>query len=642
MVRNRADTRRKTFHIKRIAAWLLGLVAAGFLALCVIVGIAVYYLPNYQELKSQQNGQTIRVHGDDGNIIITLGVNTGDWLNYDDIPPLMVDAMTSIEDRRFFYHPGVDPIGVLRSLFHNTSQGAYSQGGSTLTQQLARNIFLTNEKKFSRKLREMVLALAMERKYNKHIILEAYLNKVYFGGGAYGIDAASKRFFGHAATHLNLAESAIIAGLVKAPSSYSPTTDSKAAIARAQFVLQAMVSSGKITQAQADAVDFSAIKIQDNAVQTSARYFTDWALPQLEQLGIDNKTDSLDIWTTIDPEMQRAADASIKANVPSGTQGALVTLDSDGSVRAMVGGSDYITSSYNRATQAQRQAGSSFKLFVYLTALEAGHKPSDMVSREAVEINGWSPKNDDENYTGQVDYRTAFAQSINTSAAHIGQEQGFATIATMAKRFGLTTRVDSNPAMVLGSNNVRLIEMAAAYASVSNHGVAVMPYGIVKVTTGNGQLLYQHHVDTSHVLVSPQVTNDMTELMQAVITSGTGRAAAIGRPAAGKTGTTSNNADGWFLGFSSGLTTGVWMGRDDNRPVRALWGGTAPARAFAGFMRVAVAKRPVEIYQTNAPLPTWQSEPDTQTYFGQDNVPPIDDGDAGGAPVRTPKFDNRH
>ena len=357
------------------------------------------------------------------------------------------------------------------------------------------------------------------------------------------------------------------------------------------------------------------LKLAPESKQNSARYFTDWALPQLDTL-IDETQAPLEVWTTLDLGMQREADAAVRQNVPPGTQGALVTLDRDGGVRAMVGGTDYVTSNYNRATQAVRQPGSAFKLFVYLAALEAGKKPEDMVVDGPVTIDGWSPRNDSRRFNGSVTLRTAFAFSINTVAAKLGQEVGFTTIADMARRFGITTPVNTHPSMVLGSSDVRLIDMTRAFASVASKGIAVTPYGITRVTT-NGQVIYTHEVDRSHVLVAPYVAAEMTDLLQTAVNTGTGRAAQIGRPVAGKTGTTTSTKDGWFLGFSSGLTTGVWMGRDDAKPVAGLHGGSAPAQAFAAMMKPATADRPIEQFDTQVVLPDWQMGNEEDAYFGK-------------------------
>lgn len=609
---------------RRILLWTGGGIAlaalAAFIALLIAVYTAKASLPSYEELKSSPNGQMIRVHAADGTVIASLGPSYGEWIEYDKIPEPMRKAMIAIEDRRFHSHWGVDPVALARITkfaIDNRGTGRRLQGASTITQQVARTIFLSNKYDVGRKFREMILALALERKFTKDQILELYLNKVYFGGGAYGIDAASRTFFGHPATNLTLSEAAVIAGLVKAPSRYSPTADAQAAVGRASVVLDVMVETGALTAAQAAAASPAEVKLAAAPKQNSVRYFTDWALPQLEVL-IDETVAPLDVWTTIDLKMQNAATQAIQANTPKGAQGALVSLDRDGAVRAMVGGRDYVSSIYNRATQATRQPGSAFKLFVYLAALEAGHKVEDRVVDEPVTIDGWSPRNNSGRFSGEMTLRSAFAYSINTVAAKLGQETGFGTVADMARRFGVTTPINTQPAMVLGTSNVRLIDMTRAFASVGQKGVAVTPYAITRVTA-NGAVIYQHQVDTSRVLVAPYVAAQMTDLLQTAVNTGTGKAAQIGRPVAGKTGTTTSNKDGWFLGFSSGLTTGVWMGRDDAKRVGGLQGGTAPARAFANFMRVAVANRPVENFDTEVTLPEWQLEPDQEAWGEADN-----------------------
>ncbi|HEX8263580.1 MAG TPA: penicillin-binding transpeptidase domain-containing protein, partial [Allosphingosinicella sp.] len=358
--------------------------------------------------------------------------------------------------------------------------------------------------------------------------------------------------------------------------------------------------------------------------------------PQLDTL-IDETVEPIEVWTTLDPNMQRLGDQVINAATPAGAQGALVALDRDGSVRAMIGGRDYVRSLYNRATQANRQPGSSFKLFVYLAAIEAGYKPDDLVSDEPLTINGWSPRNNNRGFAGQVTIREAFAKSINTVSVRLAQEVGFRTVADMAQRFGITTPVVTHPSMALGSSEVRLLDMTRAFAAVAAKGNAVVPYGIRRVTTADGAILYQHPPAESRVLVAPWVAAQMTDLLQAAVLTGTGRGAQIGRPVAGKTGTTSSNKDGWFLGFSSGLTTGIWMGRDDNKAIPGLQGGRAPARAFHDFMARAVANRPAEPFEILVQTPEWAiTEPDEETWFeAPDNgvfVNPDGSGPAGPIP----------
>ena len=613
--------------------WGAAAAFLGLVALLVAVGVAITQLPDYEQLSKRSDlGQMVRVRAADGTLLVSLGPSFGRWLRYDEIPPTMRAAMIAVEDKRFRSHIGVDPIGVARSFKVRFESGRWKQGGSTITQQLARNIFLTNSRTFGRKVKEGVLALAIERKFSKDQILELYLNRVYFGGGAYGIDAASRTFFGHGAERLSLGEAAIIAGLVKAPSNYSPTADIEAARGRAGVVLNSMVENGFLPASYAGGADPADIKVQPAPKQNSVRYFTDWALPQLDML-IDESSEPIDVWTTLDPAMQSAANEAINGYSPPGTQGALVSIDRDGAVKAMVGGRDYVDSIYNRATQAERQPGSAFKLFVYLSALESGMKPDDTIVDEPITIDGWTPRNSTRTHLGPVSLREAFARSINTVSAKIGDALGFGTIADMAHRFGISGKISTFPSMVLGTSDVRLIDMTRAFAAVQNRGVSVVPYAIRKVVTADGQLLYQHQGNEARVLVAPWVAAGMTDLLQTAVLSGTGRAAQIGRPVAGKTGTTSSNKDGWFIGFSSGLTTGVWMGRDDARTVAGLQGGTAPARAFASFMKVAVAKRPVEQFQTQAPIPDWQLEPDEEAWgFNYVDSEPMVDADGNPLP----------
>jgi penicillin-binding protein 1A len=609
----------------------------GILALVVAVAVATAYLPSYSELTKRSDlGQMIRVRAANGQVLVEMGPSFGRWLTYDQIPVEMRAAMISTEDRRFRSHIGVDPIGIARAVGSAAIKNHRIRATSTITQQLARNIFLTNNRSILRKAKEAILALALERKFSKDQILELYLNRVYFGGGAYGIDAASRKFFGHGADHLSLGEAAIIAGLVKAPSNYSPTADIEAARDRSAVVLETMVRNGFISAADAAGVDPAKIRIQQTTSNNSVRYFTDWALPQLDTL-IDQTSEPIDVWTTLDPSMQAVADKAVRANAPDGAQGALVAIDRDGAVRAMVGGKDYVSSIYNRATQAERQPGSAFKLFVYLAALESGMKPTDTIVDEPVTIDGWSPRNANRRNLGPVSVREAFARSINTISAKIGAQLGFTTIADMARRFGITTPISTFPSMVLGTSNVRLIELTRAFASVANNGVAVTPYAIRRVVTANGEQLYRHDSGEDRVLVAPWVAAEMTDLLQSAVLSGTGRAAQIGRPVAGKTGTTTSNKDGWFVGFSSGLTTGVWMGRDDARPVPGLHGGSAPAQAFHDFMISAVANRPVQQFETQVPMPDWQLTPEEEIYgdeaFDANGIAPM--VDEKGMPVGT-------
>ncbi len=593
--------------------------------LAVAVAIAMASLPGYREMMKSPNGQAVQVRAADGSVLVSVGPSYGDWLPYAEIPQVMVDAMVAVEDRRFYAHPGVDPIGIARSLYTNQVTGS-RQGGSTITQQLARNIFLTSTQTYGRKIREAVLSLALEQRFTKKQILELYLNRVYFGGGAYGIDAASRKFFGHGAKTLDLEEAAIIAGLVKAPSHYAPSSDPAAAKERARTVIAVMVDAGKLTPGQASAVDIDGLAFAPQPRQNNVRYFTDWVLGQLDTL-TDETVEPLIVQTTLMPGMQRAAEVAIQTGTPEGAQGALVAMSTDGAVRAMVGGKDYVSSIYNRAVAAQRQPGSAFKLFVYLAALEDGVEPDDIVVDEPISFGNWSPRNSNGKFLGEMTVRDAFSRSVNTVAVQLASRVGFDTVADMARRFGISTPISRLPSMALGTSDVTLLELTTAYASVARSGIEARPYAITRITTSRGRVLFTHEAPESRTLVAPWVAAKMTALMQSVVegSGGTGMAAAIGRPVAGKTGTTSSNKDGWFLGFTGDLVAGVWMGRDDAKRVPGLAGGRAPTRAFAVFMRAATRGLPAQDLNTQVLAPEG-GEPDEETYGLNPDSQTFDDG----------------
>ncbi len=610
--RTRPPRGRLAAFVLSLAKGGVGVVLIGLIVIGISVAVAMQSLPGFDELKKSPNGQSVEIRGADNSVLVSLGPSYGEWLPIARIPHTMTAAMIAVEDRRFYDHPGVDPIGVGRSLVSNLSRGT-RQGASTITQQLARNVFLTANQTYTRKIREAVLALAIERKFTKDAILELYLNRVYFGGGAYGIDAASRKFFGHPASSLSLAEAAIIAGLVKAPSRYAPSADPIAARGRAATVIATMVDSASITPGEAAAADLASLRFVPQERQSGVRYFTDWVLAQVETL-TDEVVEPLSVSTTLDPAGQRYAEAAIVAEAPGGTQGALIALAHDGAVKAMVGGRDYVTSNYNRAVAARRQPGSSWKLFDYTAAIEDGVQPDDTIVDEPITIGGWSPKNFTPGFAGTVTVRSAFARSINTVAVRLAQRVGFDTVAGVARRFGITTPIDSRPAMSLGASDVTLIELTAAYAAIASQGVEARPYAITKIATAAGRVLYTRDPPEARVVVAPYVAAKMTDLMQAAVETGTGRAAQIGRPLAGKTGTTSSNKDGWFVGFTSGMTAGVWMGRDDAKPVPVLQGGRAPARAFAAYMARAVGGTPPGPLTTDVAAPDLGLEPDDQVY----------------------------
>ncbi len=596
-----------------VIGWGAALALLAALGLALAVALSMASLPTMEELKKSPQGQSVVIRAADGTELVTVGPSYGRWLPHDEIPSEMIEAMKAVEDRRFDWHPGVDPIGMARALKVNLQEGGKVEGASTITQQLARNLFLTSTQTYARKIREAILAMAMERKYSKQQIMELYLNRVYFGGGAYGIDAASRKFFGHSATELDLEKSAIIAGLVKAPSRYAPTADPERARTRARIVIGTMEDSGAITAAQASAANVEGVRFVVDKDQGDVRYFTDWVLTQLETL-TDEAVEPLDVTTSLNPRHQAAAEAAAKAQQIGGTQVAILGMRTDGAVTAMVGGRDYATSIYNRAVTARRQPGSSWKLFPYLVALEEGMTPDSRVVDEPIRIENWSPRNSNGRFLGGMTLRQAFALSVNTVAARLGQQYGFDSVASMARRFGITTPVSTRPAMALGASETTLIEMTSAYAAIAGGGVEARPWAIQSITTASGRTLYNREPDTPRILVAPFVAAYMTDMMRAAVETGTGRAAQIGRPLAGKTGTTTSNKDGLFIGFTPELVAGVWMGRDDNKAVSGLAGGQAPARVFAAFMSRALTGVAPTPLNDQVELPDYGIEPDAEAY----------------------------
>jgi penicillin-binding protein 1A len=574
--------------------WLWGLFITSFsiallavIALAALVWSTLQTLPSFEELVTKPRGQSVSVRAADGSILAQIGPLYGEWLAYNALPSSIREAMVAVEDRRFYQHIGVDPIGLARAIWVNIKRKRWAQGGSTITQQVAKNLFLSSARTFDRKSEEMVLALALDYKFSKEQILELYLNRVYFGGGAYGVDAASRTFFGHSARNLSLAEAAIIAGLVKAPSRYAPSSDPRRALGRAKVVIQTMLDSGRLNSSDAAQINIDRVVFAARPRENNVRYFTDWVLTQAEAL-VQESERPIEIITTLDPRLQKAAESAITRNVPEGLQGAMLSLGYDGAIKAMVGGKDYVTSPYNRATQAQRQPGSAFKLFVYLAALENGRLPDDVEIDEPVTFDRWSPVNNNRRFAGPLTLTQAFALSINTIAVKLADQAGFDQVANVAQRLGISTRISRTPSMALGTSEVSLQELTAAYASIARGGALTKAYGIRQIIRDDGAVLYSYSPELPQQGVSIEVASMMTQMMASVVQEGTGRAAQLDRPVAGKTGTTSDNKDGWFVGFTGDLTTGVWLGRDDAKSVPGLAGGRLPTLTWADFMRVAV------------------------------------------------------
>src|SRR5579871_5532106 len=510
-----------------------------------------------------------------------------------DLPPYLPKAFIAIEDRRFYQHFGVDPTGILRALVTNILHRGVSQGGSTLTQQLAKNLFLTQERTMMRKLQEAEMALWLEHKHSKAEILELYLNRVYFGSGAYGVEAAAQRYFGKSARNVTLSEAAMLAGLVKSPSRLAPNRNPEGAEQRAQTVLATMADAGFITEAQAKSTIASPAYTVKPAGAGSINYVADWIAEELDDL-IGQIDDSITVQTSIDPKLQTIAESAVidelaaKSGKFGVSQGALVAMTPQGAVRAMVGGRNYAESQYNRATTAKRQPGSAFKPFVYLTALEQGLTPDTVRQDAPLKLKGWSPENYSREYFGPVTLTQALAMSLNTVAVRVGLEVGPKNVVRTAHRLGISSKLDPNPSIALGTSEVTLIELVGAYAPFANGGAEISPHVIEKIKSADGKLLYARSPDALGQVIEPRYVAMMNAMMQETLLSGTARKAEIpGWQAAGKTGTSQDFRDAWFIGYTTNLVTGVWLGNDDNSPTRKTTGGGLPVEVWTRFMKAA-------------------------------------------------------
>ncbi|MGO4717173.1 transglycosylase domain-containing protein [Bradyrhizobium sp. 2TAF24] len=598
--RGKANRSRGTFGIGRLIYW--GAVL-GLWAVIGVVGLVIYigaHLPPIQSLEIPKRPPTIQIVGNDGSMLATRGEMAGANVALKDLPPYLPKAFIAIEDRRFYSHFGVDPVGILRAAVTNLLHRGVSQGGSTLTQQLAKNLFLTQERTMQRKLQEAELAIWLERKHSKNEILELYLNRVYFGSGAYGVEAAAQRYFGKSARNVTVAEAAMLAGLVKSPSRLAPNRNPEGAERRAQTVLAAMADAGFITAAQATAnLGHPSYAVKPAGAGT-VNYVADWVADVLDDL-VGQIDDNITVETTIDPKLQSVAEAaiidelaakSVKFNV---SQGALVAMTPNGDVRAMVGGRNYSDSQFNRAVTAKRQPGSAFKPFVYLTAVEQGLTPETIRQDAPLDIKGWKPENYTHEYFGAVTLTQALAMSLNTVAVRLGLEVGPKNVVRTAHRLGISSKLDANPSIALGTSEVSVLELVGAYAPFANGGHSVSPHVISRIRTTEGnKVLYARAVDPPNQVIEPRYVAMMDAMMQETLLTGTARKAELpGWQAAGKTGTSQDFRDAWFIGFTANLVTGVWLGNDDNSPTKKATGGGLPVEVWTRFMRTAHQNVPV-------------------------------------------------
>jgi penicillin-binding protein 1A len=557
------------------------------------------HLPSIQSLEIPKRPPTIQIAGMDGTIIATRGDMPGANVSLKDLPPYLPEAFIAIEDRRFYSHFGIDPIGIVRAAITNIMHRGVSQGGSTLTQQLAKNLFLTQERTLQRKLQEAELALWLERKYTKNEIIELYLNRVYFGSGAFGVEAAAQKYFGKPARDVTIAEAAMLAGLVRSPSRLAPNRNPEGAASRAQIVLNAMSEMKFITAAQAQAAIAHPSYAVKPAGAGTINYVADWIGEVLDDL-VGQVDQNIVVETSIDPRLQSVAEAavidelaakSVKFNV---SQGALVAMTPDGAVRAMVGGRNYAESQFNRAVTAKRQPGSAFKPFVYLTALEAGLTPDTVRQDAPLDVKGWKPENYSHEYFGPVTLTQALAMSLNTVAVRLGIEVGPQNIVRTAHRLGIASKLDANPSIALGTSEVSLTELVGAYAPFANNGLAASPHVINKIRTPDGKILYARKVETPAQVVDPRYVGMMNTMMHETLVIGTAKKADIpGWFAAGKTGTSQDFRDAWFVGYTANLVTGVWFGNDDNSPTKKATGGGLPVEVWTRFMKAAHEHVPV-------------------------------------------------
>jgi penicillin-binding protein 1A len=593
--KRRASLGRVLYWACVLALWAV----IGVIASIVWVGA---HLPSISSLEVPKRPPSIRIVALDGSVLATRG-DSGVSVSLRELPAHVPQAFIAIEDRRFYSHRGVDPLSVGRALLANALHRGVTQGGSTITQQLAKNLFLTQERTLTRKLQEAMLALWLERKFSKTEILELYLNRVYFGAGAYGVEAAAQRYFGKSARQASLAEAAMLAGLVKSPSRLAPTRNPHGAEQRAQAVIAAMAEMGFASDSKAKlALAQPAHALKQNTTG-SVNYVADWIMDVLDDL-VGLVESDLAVTTSIDPVLQAAAENALNDELARNgdkfgvSQGAIVAMSPDGAVRALVGGRNYAESQFNRAVAAKRQPGSAFKPFVYLTAIERGLTPDSVREDRPIALKGWKPENYNHQYFGPVTLTQALAHSLNTVAVRLTLEFGPNAVIRTAHRLGIASKLEANPSIALGTSEVSLIELVSAIVPFANGGMASAPHVVEEVRAKDGTILYRREAKELGRVVEPRYVAMMNAMMQETLLTGTARAAQLpGWPAAGKTGTSQDFRDAWFVGYTAHLVTGVWLGNDDSSATRKASGAGLPVEIWSRVMRsghrgIAVASLP--------------------------------------------------
>lgn len=585
-VQKKNSGRSWKFKLFMILLWL-GLFVG------VLGGLFIFYcyktLPDFSKAIYIERQPGVKILASDGREITSYGGLFAEPVDVDELPSYVYQAVIDTEDRRFFKHSGFDYIGFARAMAVNVVKMRYAQGASTITQQVAKNLFLTREKSIKRKVQEYLLAQWLEKHFTKKQILNIYLNRVFFGSGAYGLNAAAKRFFNKKAKDLNLREAAILAGALKAPSRYNYLSNKTLALARSEVVLKLMRRAGSISLKEWENAINLPIGDANKDRILGARYFGDYIMMELAKL-VKISNEDVYVKTTLDYNLQQRAEYLLRKHLRENadkhaTEGAVVILDRNGAIKAMVGGADYNTSQFNRATQALRQAGSSFKLFVYLTAFENGFSPDELLSDEPIRIDDWEPQNYDKKFRGAVSLKQAFAQSLNVATVDLATYLNLEDIISMALKLGITTDVKDEPSIILGAAEVRVIDMAAAYAATSNGGFAVFPYAIREVTDTDGYRLYQYSSSERERVLQPKTVQNINMLLREVVATGTGKRARKVKNARGKTGTSQNYRDAWFIGSNDRYTAAVWVGNDDNSPMDEVGGGTLPTEIWAEIMK---------------------------------------------------------
>lgn len=581
---------------KKLLISLISIFLFGFISIFLA---GLYYakdLPDIEEMARKDIKPQIRVFDTNGVELAKYGDLTGKTLTYSQIPSSMVDAVISAEDHRFFEHNGIDWFGIARAYLVNLKAGRVVQGGSTITQQLAKIIYLSPERTLKRKIQEFLIAIELEKKFSKEQIISFYLNRVYLGKGTYGIDAASNYYFGKQAEDLAPFESAMLAGMLKAPSKYAPSTNPELSVARARQVFTQMYEEGYISKdVMMHATPPSIIERGSGRGAIKNPYFTDYVLAELNDY-VENTNQPLNIYTTLDLNAQQALDkvvdsfSSELSSKYNADQMAAVVMQENGAIKAMIGGLSYRQSQFNRAVNAKRQAGSSFKFFVYSAAMEHGILPSDVYVDKQISLyqgkglEYWTPRNFNRRFAGNMTVEDAFAQSINTIAVQISEEIGRKNVIRMAHRLGVESKIPDLPSIALGTSQVSLLELTQAYAHIASDGFAVRAFGITKITDQHDNVLFEKSADTREQLLSDDVVSKMKQLLGAVVDHGNGKNASMFlRSVYGKTGTTQNHQDAYFIGYTGDMVMGVWSGNDDNTATNRLVGGTLPAKVFKSF-----------------------------------------------------------